>query len=222
MRLAIVLTCFALFATSASAELLDPATMSLGPEAVSSGAASPGPVMSVPVEPRPISPASRAPQTLTPAPALATPDPVRRADLMATLEAAGTFNTFVRLVEASGLEPTLSGKAAYTVFAPTDDAFKQMSRTDLEALLSPPHRAELQQLIGYHIVPGEVTLANMSGRQEVASLGGDPLVIYATMDEVRINSSRIVGGDLIATNGVVHAIDQMLAPPLAAEDRPTN
>jgi transforming growth factor-beta-induced protein len=154
-----------------------------------------------------------------PIPRLAPRNAVERADLMNTLEAAGRFKTFVKLVQAAGMAPTLESRATFTVFAPTDEAFERMPSSDLGELESPPHKAELQRFIAYHIVPGEVTLANMSGRQEVAALQGGALIIQATMDNVRINDADIVKGDIIASNGVVHAIDRVLTPPLAADER---
>ncbi|MGB5347671.1 MAG: fasciclin domain-containing protein, partial [Woeseia sp.] len=55
--------------------------------------------------------------------------------IIETAKEAGTFNTLIAAVKAADLTDTLNGKGPFTVFAPTDEAFKKISKTDLDALL---------------------------------------------------------------------------------------
>ncbi len=48
-------------------------------------------------------------------------------DIVDTAVAAGSFNTLVAAVKAAGLVETLKGDGPFTVFAPTDDAFRETS-----------------------------------------------------------------------------------------------
>ena len=56
-------------------------------------------------------------------------------DIVDTAVNAGSFNTLVAAVKAAGLVDTLKGKGPFTVFAPTDDAFKKLPAGTLESLL---------------------------------------------------------------------------------------
>ena len=68
---------------------------------------------------------------------LAPPAPT---DLVDTALAAGNFKTLSSLLKTAGLTDTLKGKGPFTIFAPTDDAFAQLSPESLEALKKDPAR----------------------------------------------------------------------------------
>ena len=145
----------------------------------------------------------------------ATPVAAVQTDIVQTAEATGAFKTFVKLIRAAGLDTTLDGKGPYTVFAPTDEAFADLPKARLEQLEQPSHRAELARILSYHIIVGEVTTANMSGRQSVETLEGREIVINATMNAVTLNkTATLVAADIRATNGVIHGIDEVLTPPI--------
>ena len=68
----------------------------------------------------------------------------------------GKFNTLVAAAKAAGLVETLSGKGPYTVFAPTDEAFKKLPKGTVESLLKPENKDKLVAILKYHVVPGNV------------------------------------------------------------------
>jgi uncharacterized surface protein with fasciclin (FAS1) repeats len=139
--------------------------------------------------------------------------PTERGDVLAIAQAQGNLTTFVRLIKAAGLASTLSHPGPYTVFAPSDAAFGRMPASKLSDLERPGHETELKALLSYHIAHGEITTANMSGRQSVETLQGAELTITATMKSVEIGNATLVKGDLFASNGVVHIIDNVLVAP---------
>ena len=73
-------------------------------------------------------------------------------NIVQTAVAAGDFDTLVSLVKRAGLAKTLSGKGPFTVFAPTDAAFKKVPASTLEALLK--DRAALRDVLLYHVAAG--------------------------------------------------------------------
>lgn len=133
------------------------------------------------------------------------------------------FSTLVQAVDAAGLVDTLQNDGPFTVFAPTDEAFAAVPVETLDALLNDP--AQLTQVLLYHVVPGAVMAADVTDGLEAETAQGE-LVTFAVADgAVTINEANIVATDIVAANGVIHVIDQVLLPPApeveaAAEEAP--
>src|SRR5512143_3658831 len=81
-------------------------------------------------------------------------------NIVQTAVSAGQFTTLVKLVKAAGLAGTLSGKGPFTVFAPTDAAFAKVPKKTLNALMK--NKAQLRQVLLYHVVTGKVTAAKVT------------------------------------------------------------
>lgn len=111
---------------------------------------------------------------------------------------------FLRAVEAAGLTETLSGPGPFTVFAPSDRGFGGRSRFgDAE---------QARALVAYHVVPGTFTSDFLAGVDvNYTTLTGASLNVNG-MDGLRVNGATVTRADLAASNGVVHIIDQVLAP----------
>ncbi len=123
-----------------------------------------------------------------------------------------SFSTLNSAIQAAELESTLSGTGPYTVFAPTDAAFAALPPGTLDQLLLPENKAQLQQLLSYHVVPGSVTSAQITPG-EVNTVEGAPVNITTSAGEVTVGNARVTEPDITASNGVIHAIDQVLLPP---------
>src|SRR5580704_7615024 len=67
---------------------------------------------------------------------------------------AGNFTTLVAGIKAAGLTDTLTGEDPFTVFAPTDEAFKKLPVGALDALLK--DTVKLKAVLSYHLVAGRV------------------------------------------------------------------
>ena len=83
------------------------------------------------------------------------------ADIVATAIGAGQFTTLVAAVKAAGLVETLQSPGPFTVFAPTDDAFKKLPAGTVESLLLPENKSKLVAVLTYHVVPGKVMAADV-------------------------------------------------------------
>jgi len=103
----------------------------------------------------------------------------------------------------------LSKKGPFTVFAPTDEAFNKLPDGALDALLK--DSAKLKAVLNFHVITGHVSAKDMK-TGEVMTLQGSPLTAVVSSSEVKINGARMKGADMIATNGIVHAIDAVIMP----------
>lgn len=142
----------------------------------------------------------------------ASPTASDRNGVLAVARSNGTA-TFLRAVEAAGLTDQLSGTGPYTLFAPTDAAFRALPPGRLNALLAPSGREDLRAVVGYHVVPGMVTSSFMDGMDvNHLTAAGGALNIDGTGGGIRVDGAGVVRRDLEADNGVVHVIDRVLTP----------
>ena len=136
------------------------------------------------------------------------------ADIVDTAVAADDFTTLVAAVEAAGLVETLKGEGPFTVFAPTDAAFAALPEGTLESLLMPENRDQLVSILTYHVVPGEVTAEQAMGQTvELETVEGSMLTVDGTGEGVMVDGASVVQADVMADNGVIHVIDQVILPP---------
>ena len=125
--------------------------------------------------------------------------------------AAGNFSTLVAAVTAADLVETLSGEGPFTVFAPTDEAFAALPAGVLDGLLLPENKALLAQILTYHVVSGKVMAADVTAG-DVATVEGQTIKL-GTEGGVTVNGATVISADVAASNGVIHAIDQVILPP---------
>jgi uncharacterized surface protein with fasciclin (FAS1) repeats len=133
-------------------------------------------------------------------------------NIVAVAQETPDLSTLVEAVSAAGLVETLEEPGPYTVFAPTNAAFEALGGT-LETLLKPANKAELAEILTYHVVPGELTSSELSDGQMLETVQGDSLEVEIADGEVTVNGARVVTPDVEASNGVVHVIDEVLIPP---------
>ena len=113
----------------------------------------------------------------------------------------------------TGLDAALARDGAFTLFAPSNDAFAKalailkLSKGELLAL------PNLAAVLEFHVVPGRVTSSDLSDGMLIASAMGAPLRFARAGDSVRVNGAAVVTADLEASNGVLHIIDELLLPP---------
>jgi len=132
-------------------------------------------------------------------------------DLVATATAAGKFTTLTMLLKRAGLVSALKQPGPYTVFAPTDAAFKKVPKKTLKALLT--NKAKLKAVLLYHVVAGKVTAADVVKLRSAKTLNGTKVRIRVSGSNVFVNTARVVKADVMATNGVIHVVNRVLIPP---------
>jgi uncharacterized surface protein with fasciclin (FAS1) repeats len=125
-----------------------------------------------------------------------------------TAIAADHFSRFVTGLKATGLIEALSGKGPFTVFVPTDEAFRRLPAGAYETLLK--DTAKLKAILSYHVVSGTLMTKDVKAG-EVMTLQGTTFTASASPG-VKVNGSRVTQADIVATNGVIHAIDAVIVP----------
>ena len=152
---------------------------------------------------------------LAAAPASARPATAAAAkpNLVETAVAAGNFTTLVSLVKQAGLAETLSGTGPYTVFAPTDAAFKKVPKKTLKALGK--DKAKLKAVLLYHVAAGRLAAKRVVKRSSIKTLNGKRVQIRVRGRNVFVNRSKVVTADVRASNGIIHAINRVLIPVAA-------
>ena len=121
-------------------------------------------------------------------------------------------DTLEAAVIAAELADDLSGEGPFTVFAPTDAAFKALPAGTLETLLSDP-TGDLAEILLYHVVSGKVMSGDLSDGMMATTLLGKDIEVSIDGGKVYINDAMVTVADIEADNGVVHVIDAVLLPP---------
>merc|ERR1711997_398927 len=149
---------------------------------------------------------------ILPAPNSIKPWPVRKSaqDVIAVAVNAGTFSTLVKLVSDLGLVDALEGAEALTVFAPSDEAFAKLPAGTLESLS--PEAA--RDIILRHVITAKVPASAVT-TGAVKTMGGSEIVLVKTYQGgVQIvhngNIINVVAADVMASNGVIHVIDNVI------------
>ena len=135
-------------------------------------------------------------------------------DIVDTAVNNDQLKTLVSALKAAGLVDTLKGDGPFTVFAPTDNAFANLPSGNLDNLLKPENKDNLNDILLYHIFNGKVTAedaAKLNG-QEIDMVNGKKAKISVKDGKVFINDAEVVIADINAKNGIIHIIDTVLIP----------
>lgn len=123
----------------------------------------------------------------------------------------GTFTTFLRALETAGMTDVLSRPGSYTVFAPTDAAFDKIASKDLNDLLN--DKDKLRKVLGYHVVEKQKYGWDLR-RDALKTMSGGVLQVtqYSSAEDIKVNLADVLEANIPASNGVIHAIDEVLFP----------
>ena len=132
------------------------------------------------------------------------------ANLSDSLARNPSLSTFSSLVAQGGLSETLKLEGPFTVFAPTNEAFKAVPAATMADLSKHPEK--LKAVVSYHIAAGKLLAADIKNSSS-QSLQGSNLGLSKAGDYVIVESATVVAADTVATNGVIHTIDTVLMPP---------
>lgn len=135
--------------------------------------------------------------------------------IVQTAQALPDFSILVEAVVAANLQDTLSGPGPFTVFAPTNAAFASLL-TELgitkDALLA--DKALLTKVLTYHVLPGRVLKADVPVGAPITTAEGETFTINSSLaiTDQRGRNANLVATDVLASNGVIHAIDKVILP----------
>ena len=136
-----------------------------------------------------------------------TPAPTTIAD---TAARTPQLSTLTRLLGEAGLADTLRGPGPFTVFAPSDAAFKAVPAATMALLAK--DKEMLRSVLSFHVVPGKVMAAEVKNGP-AKSVQGANLALSRAGTFVTVEDAVVQVADVPVTNGVVHIIDTVLIPP---------
>lgn len=134
-------------------------------------------------------------------------------NIVETAKSVGFFKTFVSALDAAGLGDALANAGPFTILAPTDQAFAKFSPGSLESLLHDTPR--LKAMLANHIIRGKASSDDAVAKKVVTNAVGVELPVRVEFDGIHVAGARVVEADLLADNGVIHAIDAVLLPKAA-------
>jgi len=136
-----------------------------------------------------------------------TPAPTNIVDLAARTP---TLSTLSKLINDAGLADTLRGAGPFTVFAPSDAAFKAVSAKTMSDLAA--DKELLRSVLTYHVLPGKTMAADVK-TGNAKTVQGANLALSKAGTFVTVEDAVVQQADVGATNGVVHIVDRVLMPP---------
>ncbi|EFX90384.1 hypothetical protein DAPPUDRAFT_309644 [Daphnia pulex] len=127
--------------------------------------------------------------------------------IVKVLESKLKFTTLITALGVAGLKNHLDTAGPFTLFAPTDDAFKALPAGALDSLINKPE--ELKKVLLDHVVPNTLYSRGLLSGQLNLARGG---VVAVTVNEngVKISNSDVIEADVVAANGVIHVINNLI------------
>jgi uncharacterized surface protein with fasciclin (FAS1) repeats len=132
--------------------------------------------------------------------------------------------TLVAAVKAAGLVPTLESKGPFTVFAPTNEAFKKLPAGTVETLLKPENKQTLTNVLTYHVVPGRLSAKDLMakieeghGKAMLKTVEGADLTFQMKDGKLWVidakgDTAQVTIRNVMQSNGVIHVIDTVMLP----------
>jgi OOP family OmpA-OmpF porin len=115
------------------------------------------------------------------------------------------------LIQESGLNDIIGAEAeqSVTLFAPTDEAFDALAADALAELRADPEL--LRQVLSHHAARGTLTVGDLADGT-LATIDGSAVEVVASGPDITVSGAVIVTADIVAANGIVHIVDQVLIP----------
>lgn len=111
---------------------------------------------------------------------------------------------------ASGMKEVLDNAGPYTVFVPSDMAFRNLRAGTMEELLKPENKTNLAGLLKDHIVAGRLGFKDLINGDRLKTLSGKELLVTQNWGKTSIDGALIQNRDLETSDGIIHSIDKVL------------
>ena len=134
------------------------------------------------------------------------------------------LSTLVTALKAADLVDALKGDGPFTVFAPVNSGFAKIDEATLNSLLEPANKEKLSAILTYHVVSGKLAATDVAkalesgnGKAELTTLNGGKITAVSKdggifLMDANGNYSKIAKTDVMATNGVIHIIEDVVMP----------
>ncbi len=130
------------------------------------------------------------------------------------------FEILVQAVTAFGLANDLNTNRNFTVFAPTDDAFKAIGfavESEQGDILNPELTDDqlkaVPDILLYHVAYGSRDAEEIFAKDKMQMLNKAFVALDSDGVTFNVNEALVLIPDIAACNGYVHVIDSVLLPP---------
>ncbi len=149
----------------------------------------------------------------------ATPAAPGSVDVVATIRQNTDYEAFALLLRAANLSATLKGAGPYTIFAPNNTAFSNLSSDVLDRLFQDP--TKFAEVLKGHIVQGKYDKAGIikalqTKATALKTLDGQTLTLSVNatknleLTDSQGNKTQVIAFDMNASNGVVNGVNNIL------------
>uniref|UniRef100_A0A8D2PPD3 Transforming growth factor-beta-induced protein ig-h3 n=1 Tax=Zosterops lateralis melanops TaxID=1220523 RepID=A0A8D2PPD3_ZOSLA len=130
--------------------------------------------------------------------------------VMDVLKADHRFSTLVAAIQSAGLTEILNRPGTFTVFAPTNEAFQAMPQGEFSKLHG--NAKELANILKFHVADEILVSGAVNALVRLKSMQGDKLEVSMKNNVIHINKEPVAESDIMATNGVIYAVNSVLQP----------
>jgi uncharacterized surface protein with fasciclin (FAS1) repeats len=133
-------------------------------------------------------------------------------NLVDTARSNGMFTVLCEAWAIVDLTEVLKGSGPYTVFAPTDAAFRKLPSGVMQFWARPENKIKLIGILRYHISPGRISAADLAVQSELRTLNGALATIRHDREGTSVEGAYLTQTDIESGNGIIHVIDQVMLP----------
>lgn len=134
-------------------------------------------------------------------------------DLAEAVARQPDFSLLQKWIEAADYTARLKRRGPYTLFAPSDNAMRDIRPTVRTRLMRDEDPELLRAILDHHVVAGRVSLSDMRRQRALRTIDGAEVKITRQGGSLRFGTGNLVGTDIEASNGIIHVIDQVQLPP---------
>jgi len=137
------------------------------------------------------------------------------------------FSILAQAVLFADLDEALDGRRQFTVFAPTNDAFKALLEAlglTAEELLVEENKELVKNILLYHVAPGNRPAEDVIDSDKIRTLSKKFVEVEVDDGSVQVGNEEngfvnVIATDIMASNGVIHVIDGVMLPPTKKSDK---
>ncbi|MEL6109723.1 MAG: fasciclin domain-containing protein [Planctomycetota bacterium] len=129
------------------------------------------------------------------------------------------LSRLMTLLQASGLDLALADSAAYTIFAPVDEAWDEVVYKELVDNPTAENREAIFAILARHVITGKHVSENPVPYAKLRTIHGAPIYLTVDNGRTRIQEIEIAEADREAFNGLVNVIGKVIADPMELPER---
>jgi uncharacterized surface protein with fasciclin (FAS1) repeats len=125
---------------------------------------------------------------------------------------APSFSTVATILKTKDLLASLKG--SFTIFIPSNEAFRKLQPGALHNLLSQENSEKLALFVGNHVVPVKLDKATLKNLK-LKNLNGTDLNIVVNGETISVNGAKVLRVEQLGDNGMLFIIDKAILPELS-------